>query len=78
MNNKLNINNENIKCNILQKEYKKLSFILCKMQNIIIQHENILMYSKTQNMKLLNEIIKKLNEIYNKSIIEIFTNNKNK
>jgi hypothetical protein len=36
-NNKLQ---EILKCNILQKEYKKLSKILCNTENVVIQNEN--------------------------------------
>jgi hypothetical protein len=64
------------KCNILQKEYKKISLILVNIQDIIIQNENILLYSKNQSMKSLNELIKKLNELYNKSIIDIISKDK--
>ena len=72
----LNENNyDNLKCNILQKEYKLLSIILTKIQNVIIQNENILLYSKNQSMKTLNELIKKLNEVYNKTIVDIISNN---
>jgi endopeptidase La len=69
--------NEIIKCNILQKEYKKLSIIITKLQNVIIKNENILIFSKNSCMKNLNEMIKKLNELYNQSIINIFSTNKN-
>jgi endopeptidase La len=62
-----------IKCNILQKEYKILSFILCNLQNIIIENENILLFPKNQCMKSLNELIKKINELYNNSIIDIIS-----
>ncbi len=66
-----NFNPDILKCNILQKEYKTLSYILCNLQNIIIENENILLFSKSQSMKSLNGLIKKLNEIYNSSIIDI-------
>jgi endopeptidase La len=69
--------NEIIKCNILQKEYKILSTIITKLQNVIIMNENILIFSKNSCMKNLNEMIKKLNESYNQSIIDIFSINKN-
>lgn len=62
-----------LKCNILQKEYKILSLILCKIQNVIIENENILLFSKNTVMKSLNELITKINESYNKSIIEIIS-----
>ena len=71
------INYENIKCNILQKEYKILSLMLYNIQKVIIENESILMYSKNVCMKTLNDLLKKLNEHYNKSIIEIFSNDKN-
>ena len=74
MNNKMNLNSENIKYNILEKEYKKMTILVSNMQKIIINNENILMYSKNQSMKLLNDLIKKLNEKYNESIIKIFSN----
>lgn len=67
------VNNELLKCNILQNEYKILSEIICKMQNIIITNENILLFSKNQSMKILNELIKKLNETYNDNIIDILS-----
>ena len=71
----MNLIKEDIfKCNILQKEYKILSFILTNIQDIIINNENILLYSKNQLMKTLNELIKKLNESYNKTIIDIISN----
>ena len=66
-----------LKLKMLQKDYKILSIILFKLQNIIIYNENILFYSINQSMKLLNEIIKKFNEIYNKNIIELFSLNIN-
>jgi endopeptidase La len=69
--------NEIIKCNILQKEYKILSTIITKLQNVIMMNENILIFSKNSCMKNLNEMIKKLNESYNQSIINIFSINKN-
>ena len=56
--------NEIIKCNILQKEYKILSTIITKLQNVIMMNENILIFSKNSCMKNLNEMIKKLNELY--------------
>jgi hypothetical protein len=69
--------NQIINCNILQKDYKKISKIITKLQNVIITNENILIFSKNSCMKNLNEMIKKLNESYNQSIIDIFsTNNK--
>ena len=68
---------EIIKCNILQKDYKILSKIITKLQKVIIENEYILIYSKNSCMKNLNELIKKMNEKYNKSIIEIFTNDMN-
>lgn len=68
---------ENIKCDILRKEYKMLSIMLSKLQKVIIKNENILLYSKNHSMKLLNDLIKKLNETYNNSIIEIFSENEN-
>jgi len=73
----MNIIKEDIfKCNILQKEYKKISLILVNIQDVIIQNENILLYSKNNSMKALNELIKKLNELYNKSIIDIISKDK--
>ena len=74
MNNKLDKNLENIKCEILDKDYKLLSDLLIKMQTIIIKNENILMFSKSNSMKLLNNILKKLNQIYNDTIFEIYSN----
>ena len=69
--------NQIINCNILQKDYKKISKIITKLQNVIITNENILIFSKNSCMKNLNEMIKKLNETYNQSIIDIFSvNNK--
>jgi endopeptidase La len=68
------IDKENIKSNILQKEYKTLTLILKKLQKVVIRNENILSYSKTQTMKLLNDLVKKMNETYNKSIVDIFEN----
>ena len=65
------LNKELLKCNILQNDYKILSEIICKMENIIITNENILLFSKNQSMKSLNELIKKLNESYNDNIINI-------
>lgn len=65
---------EILKCNIIQKEYKKLSNIICNLENIIIQNENIILFSKNHTMKILNELIKKLNESYNESIINILSN----
>ena len=69
--------NQIINCNILQKDYKKISKIITKLQNVIIINENILIFSKNSSMKSLNEIIKKLNETYNQSIIHIFSTNSN-
>lgn len=73
MNNKLDKNLENIKCEILDKDYKLLSVLLIKMQTIIIKNENILMFSKSHSMKLLNNILKKLNQIYNDTIFDIYS-----
>jgi len=67
--------NQIINCNILQKDYKKISKIITKLQNVIIKNENILIFSKNSCMKNLNEMIKKLNESYNQSIIDIFSLN---
>lgn len=67
------LNNELLKCNILQNDYKILSDIICKMENTIITNENILLFSKNQVMKSLNELIKKLNESYNDNIINILS-----
>ena len=64
---------ELLKCNILQKDYKILSNILCQMENTIISNENILLFSKNQTMKSLNELVKKLNESYNDYIINILS-----
>ena len=69
--------NQIIKCNILQKDYKKISKIITKLQNVIITNENILIFSKNSCMKNLNEMIKKFNETYNQSIIDIFSINNN-
>jgi len=69
--------NQIINCNILQKDYKKISKIITKLQNVIITNENILIFSKNSCMKNLNEMIKKLNETYNQSIIDIFSINNN-
>lgn len=66
---------EILKCNILQKEYRILSSIMCNLENTIIQNENILLFSKNHVMKLLNELIKKMNESYNDSIINILSSN---
>jgi len=74
MNNKLDKNLENIKCEILDKDYKLLSVLLIKMQTIIIKNENILMFSKSHSMKLLNNILKKLNQKYNDTIFDIYSN----
>jgi endopeptidase La len=76
MNIKAILNYENIKCDILKNEYKILSILLCDLQNVIIKNEIILLFSKNQCMKLLNDLIKRLNENYNKSIIEIYSNEK--
>ncbi len=73
MNIKLKMNSENIKCHILQKEYKVLTLLLSKLQKVIIKNEDILLYSKNQTMKLLNDLVKKINETYNISIIEIYS-----
>lgn len=70
-------NNESLKCNILQNEYKKLSMIISNMENTIITNENILLFSKNQSMKTLNELIKKLNETYNDNIINILSTDLN-
>jgi len=67
--------NQIIKCNILQKDYKKISKLITKLQNVIITNENILIFSKNSCMKNLNEMIKKLNETYNQSIINLFSIN---
>lgn len=73
----MNLIKEDIfKCNILQKEYKIISFILTNIQDVIIQNENVLLYSKNLSMKTLNELIKKLNESYNKCIIDIISKEK--
>ena len=48
--------NQIINCNILQKDYKKISKIITKLQNVIITNENILIFSKNSCMKNLNEI----------------------
>jgi endopeptidase La len=72
---KIIVNHKILKCNILQKEYKIISSIICNLQNVIILNENILFFSKNQSMKTLNELIKKLNEQYNISIIEILKKN---
>lgn len=69
--------NQIINCNILQKDYKKISKVITKLQNVIITNENILIFSKNSCMKNLNEMIKKLNETYNQSIIDIFSINNN-
>ena len=71
------LNNELLKCNILQNDYKFISNILCKMENIIMDNENILLFSKNQVMKSLNELIKKINESYNDNIINILSNDIN-
>lgn len=71
------IKHEILKCNILQKEYKILSNIICNLENTIVLNENILLFSKNQVMKSLNELIKKLNEMYNDSIITILSNEMN-
>ena len=68
------MDSENIKCKILQKEYKILTLLLSKMQKVIITNEEILLYSKNHSMKLLNDLVKKINESYNNSIIEIYSN----
>ena len=65
---------EILKCNILQKEYKILSNIICNLENTISLNENILLFSKNQVMKSLNELIKKLNGTYNETIITILSN----
>ena len=57
---------DNLKYNILEKEYKILSSIIYKLQYTIIENENILLFSKSQSIKSLNEMIKKMNDIYNK------------
>ena len=75
MNSKLNINSENIKFNILEREYKIIRDLLSSLQKVIIKNEFILLYSKNHTMKLLNDLVKKLNETYNKSVIEIYSNN---
>jgi endopeptidase La len=75
MSSKININDENIRSKILEKEYKKIRDILVKQQKVIIKNELILSYSKNHVMNLLNNLIKKLNEIYNQSIFAIFSNN---
>jgi endopeptidase La len=74
---KKKLNNELLKCNILQNDYKIISNILCKMENIIMDNENILLFSKNQVMKSLNELIKKINESYNDNIINILSNDIN-
>lgn len=71
------LNNELLKCNILQNEYKILSKIICRIENIIIENENILLFSKNQAMKSLNELIKKINESYNDNIINILSKDLN-
>jgi endopeptidase La len=73
MNTKKNddLNSNILKCNILKKEYKILSNILCNLQDIIIQNEYILLFSKNQTMKSLNDLVKKLNELYNIEINEV-------
>ena len=68
------LNNELLKCNILQNDYKILSNIICRIENTIIENENILLFSKNQVMKSLNELIKKINDCYNDNIINIFSN----
>ena len=72
-NTKIKIISEDIKCKILQKEYKILSLLLSKLQKLIIKNEDILLYSKNQSMKLLNDLVKKINETYNNSIMEIYS-----
>ena len=68
----INIKKKNLlKCNILQKEYKIISKILINLQGIINENENVLLFSKNQSMKSLNELIKKLNESYNSIIINL-------
>lgn len=62
---------EILKCNILQKNYKILSNVLSGLENQIIQNELILEFSKSQYMKMLNELVKKLNETYNEIVINI-------
>jgi endopeptidase La len=78
MKNKKYINTENMANNILEKEYRKIRDILVGMQQVIIKNETILLFSKNQTMKILNELIKKLNETYNNSIIELYSNHKSK
>ena len=74
---KNSVKNEILKCNILQKEYKILSNIICNLESTISANENILLFSKNQVMKSLNELIKKLNGTYNESIITILSNDFN-
>ncbi len=71
------VNSDLLKCNILQKEYKIISNIICNLENMITINENVLLFSKNQAMKLLNELIKKLNETYNNLIISILSNEMN-
>ena len=71
------INNQEIKFQILQKEYKKLSYMLSKIQKQIIKNENILFFEKNDMMKILNNIVKKINEKYNNSVLEIYPDNTN-
>jgi endopeptidase La len=63
---------DNLKYNLLEKEYKILSSIIYKLQYTIIENENILLFSKSQSMKSLNEMIKKMNDIYNKYFLDIY------
>jgi endopeptidase La len=76
MNDKVDLNFENKKTEILDYEYKIISELLIKMQTVIIENEKVLMYSKNQVMKLLNDLIKNLNESYNNIIIEIYSDYK--
>ena len=76
MNIKLKMDSENIKSKILQREYKVLSLLLSKLQKVIIKNEDILLYSKNQSMKSLNDLVKKINETYNNSIMEIYSSEK--
>lgn len=78
MMNNINLDLENNKLEILENEYKTLTEIFVKMQTTIIENENILLYSKPQTMKLLNELIKNMNETYNKTIMELYSKENDK
>lgn len=65
-----NKNTDRLKSLILQKDYITLSEILYEINTTIKKNEDVLLYSKTNSLKQLNDILSKLNDTYNCELIE--------